>query len=203
MAIDWTEERVRLLNSLWIAVPQISTRDIGILCQRQFGEEVSKNAVIGKCHRFAAVDPFAWPARPSPIVRRHADAPPPPPPAQSVSAPTLPPLPTQAALPPVMLPLAATSRLPVSPQPKPLPTARPVAATSMLIQPPRPAEPVYRRPPTACCWPIGEPRKPDFRFCGDPSLSGKPYCLEHAKIAFVRVPRPIEETAGVAAAARA
>jgi GcrA cell cycle regulator len=33
--------------------------------------------------------------------------------------------------------------------------------------------------PHHCRWPIGEPRLPDFRFCGCRRVEGKPYCAEH------------------------
>jgi len=35
-----------------------------------------------------------------------------------------------------------------------------------------------------CRWPIGEPRHPDFRFCGERSLEGRPYCALHWSMAF-------------------
>jgi GcrA cell cycle regulator len=44
-----------------------------------------------------------------------------------------------------------------------------------------------RRPAPSCCWPIGEPGTKSFRFCDDLSISGKPYCDQHAKLAYVRV----------------
>ncbi len=40
---------------------------------------------------------------------------------------------------------------------------------------------------TPCCWPIGEPGKPSFHFCNASAAPGKPYCEEHASIAYVRV----------------
>jgi GcrA cell cycle regulator len=40
---------------------------------------------------------------------------------------------------------------------------------------------------TPCCWPIGEPGKPSFHFCSAVSVPGKPYCEDHAAIAYVRV----------------
>jgi GcrA cell cycle regulator len=40
---------------------------------------------------------------------------------------------------------------------------------------------------TPCCWPIGEPGKPSFHFCNAPASVGKPYCEEHAGIAYVRL----------------
>lgn len=38
-----------------------------------------------------------------------------------------------------------------------------------------------------CKWPIGHPGDPDFRFCTDKALVGKPYCAEHCAVAFVKV----------------
>lgn len=39
----------------------------------------------------------------------------------------------------------------------------------------------------SCCWPIGEPGTPEFRFCEGVAMPGKPYCAEHAAVAYVRV----------------
>lgn len=36
-----------------------------------------------------------------------------------------------------------------------------------------------------CSWPIGEPGKPDFHFCGRQAVPGKPYCAEHCAMAYV------------------
>lgn len=38
----------------------------------------------------------------------------------------------------------------------------------------------------SCCWPIGEPGQPGFRFCTSAALTGKPYCTEHAAVAYVK-----------------
>jgi GcrA cell cycle regulator len=35
-----------------------------------------------------------------------------------------------------------------------------------------------------CRWPIGEPRHPDFHFCGAPQTAGRPYCELHWRMAF-------------------
>lgn len=35
-----------------------------------------------------------------------------------------------------------------------------------------------------CRWPIGDPKEPDFRFCGGHSVAGLPYCDDHAKVAY-------------------
>jgi len=38
-----------------------------------------------------------------------------------------------------------------------------------------------------CQWPLGEPGTRSFKFCDSASESGKPYCGEHAKLAYVKV----------------
>jgi GcrA cell cycle regulator len=38
----------------------------------------------------------------------------------------------------------------------------------------------------SCCWPIGEPGTPDFRFCSSEATPGKPYCTTHAAVAYVK-----------------
>jgi len=35
-----------------------------------------------------------------------------------------------------------------------------------------------------CRWPIGDPQDKNFGFCGCSSISGLPYCAEHAKMAY-------------------
>jgi len=73
-----------------------------------------------------------------------------------------------------------------APVARPMPSApvmRPQAPPAVRNQaPPRPRLGGSR----TCCWPIGEPGTPEFRFCeGDP-MSGKPYCAEHAAVAYVK-----------------
>jgi GcrA cell cycle regulator len=48
---------------------------------------------------------------------------------------------------------------------------------------------------TPCCWPIGEPGKPSFHFCNAAAVPGKPYCEEHAAIAYVRIRDKREDVA--------
>jgi len=141
-----------------------STTEIG----RRMG--ISKNAVVGKAHR------LNLPARPSPI-RRDAE----PRPAPAPRAPR--PIPAARVAPPPML------------RPQPVVTQ---AAPVMAAAPP----PVVRPFPVArprlgarsCCWPIGEPGTSGFRFCGAEPMAGKPYCTEHAALAYVK-PRDRREDA--------
>ena len=37
----------------------------------------------------------------------------------------------------------------------------------------------------SCRWPIGDPKDEGFHFCGKECLPDKPYCAEHAAIAYV------------------
>ncbi len=122
---------------------------------------VSKNAVVGKAHR------LNLPARPSPI-RRDADASPRP---------------------------AAQARRPAPPPREPMvmrrpEPAQPAPAAPAAAAPPPPAPAVVRHFPRVsgrtCCWPLGEPGTAEFRFCGGDALAGKPYCPEHAAVAYVK-----------------
>ncbi len=40
-----------------------------------------------------------------------------------------------------------------------------------------------------CRWPVGDPRSPDFRFCGCVAHEGLPYCVDHARVAYQNVSR--------------
>lgn len=122
---------------------------------------ISKNAVVGKAHRLQLS------ARPSPI-RREAPA------ARPVPAgrqPTLPPLRAVAPPPPPRR---------EEPRPIPAPVAAP-QATAVVRPFPRSTH------ARACCWPIGEPGTEGFRFCTAEAMAPKPYCAEHAALAYVRV----------------
>lgn len=46
-----------------------------------------------------------------------------------------------------------------------------------------------------CRWPIGDPKDSDFHFCGKKAAPGKPYCAEHAQIAYVRQSKRDENAA--------
>ncbi len=70
------------------------------------------------------------------------------------------------------------------------PTLPPLSASMAAPMPQMRAimpAPKYSQRATPCCWPIGEPGKPSFHFCNAASTPGKPYCEEHASIAYVRV----------------
>jgi GcrA cell cycle regulator len=67
---------------------------------------------------------------------------------------------------------------PAAPALSPQPAPRPVMHTAPIQA---------RRSAPSCCWPIGEPGTKAFRFCDDTSVPGKPYCDEHARLAYVKI----------------
>ena len=167
--MEWNDETIVRLRALWNE--GLSTAEIG----RRMG--VSKNAVVGKAHR------LGLPARPSPIRRDASGAAPRPPAPRRVVGPTLPPL---AAT----LPTAEETR-PLAKPPLPAASLAPQTAAAPAVR----VVPARAGRAAACCWPIGEPGTKSFRFCDEEALPGKPYCGEHAQLAYVKVRDRREEAA--------
>ena len=46
-----------------------------------------------------------------------------------------------------------------------------------------------------CFWPFGDPREPEFHFCGAVAIEGKPYCADHCALAYKVRPARGEERA--------
>jgi GcrA cell cycle regulator len=166
--MEWADETIVRLRELWSEGH--STAEIG----RRLG--VSKNAVVGKAHR------LDLPARPSPI-RREGERPParsgPP---RRFAGPTLPPLSSTSVGTTSLAPAHTAASLPPRPPVVVAPRPAPPPARAALPSAPRP----YGRVIT-CCWPIGDPGTRSFRFCDAESVPGKPYCNEHAQLAYVKV----------------
>ncbi|MBO1328452.1 GcrA cell cycle regulator [Acetobacter suratthaniensis] len=190
--MEWTDEIIAQLKELW--GEGLSTAEIG----RRLS--ITKNAVVGKAHR------LGLPPRPSPIrrdgkpkVAAAEKAEKPATPAAEAAPQPAASAPREAAPAPVV---AQSAPPPAPPAARPSPAA--VAAPAETVErkekaAPKPAakpkptfrsvsdpEPQKRRGP-ACCWPIGDPGTPGFHFCGATPLPGKPYCEEHAQIAYVRL----------------
>ena len=159
----WTDAKIARLTQLW--AEGLPTAEIA----RRLN--LSKNAVVGKAHRLRLSE------RPSPIKPREGEQPhrivPAPPPGWRTGRPTLPRLPC------LRLPLAAAAATPdgaLLPSPSPSPSLE----ANALGTPPRP------RAAHPCCWPLGEPGSPRFRYCDAPVLAGKPYCGAHCQLAYTR-----------------
>lgn len=156
---DWNDTTIAALRSLW--AEGLPTAEIG----RRLG--FSKNAVVGKSHR------LNLPARPSPISRDGS---------RQAPRPPRPRCPSLSELQQASRPEPQPSMLPPRAEPT---RSRP--ATWLRSRPPmtaatRPARPGQH----SCCWPIGEPEQPSFRFCNDASVAGKPYCEAHCAVAYRR-----------------
>ena len=39
---------------------------------------------------------------------------------------------------------------------------------------------------SSCAWPIGDPKQPEFHFCGQPTVRKKPYCEVHCAVSYGR-----------------
>lgn len=166
--MDWTDEVIERLRAFW--AEGHSTAEIG----RRMG--VSKNAVVGKAHRLGLT------ARPSPIRRGAGGDTPRRAAIRRAVGPTLPPLsgPAEPVL-PVTAPMPPPLRVAVS---VPAPVPAPSLQTTSLRSVGRTSGGGRVIP---CCWPIGEPGTRSFRFCDDASAAGKPYCAEHAALAYVKI----------------
>ncbi|KSV65140.1 GcrA family cell cycle regulator [Sinorhizobium sp. Sb3] len=163
--MNWTDERVEKLKKLWsegLSASQIAAQLGG----------VSRNAVIGKVHR------LSLPGR--------AKA------GGSTTAATRPKRPTSAPRAPNYASRVSTRTV-----------ARPSGATVLKeeIEVDLVAEqdfsiqtdvvvPMSRRleltqlTERTCKWPIGDPLKEEFHFCGNDSPEASPYCSFHARLAY-------------------
>jgi len=194
--MEWNEELISRLRALW--QEGLSTAEIG----RQL--EITKNAVVGKAHR------LGLPPRPSPIRRQpENDTGEAPVRAARPVAPKSAPKPAviaeaapaavetvaaQVDAAPVAEPVVAATPAappqPVAAAPAPKPAIKPVAAPIEASRPAlravsAPSQP--RRSGLTCCWPLGEPGTKGFHFCGGHPIPGKPYCSEHAQLAYVKL----------------
>lgn len=76
-------------------------------------------------------------------------------------------------------------RLGLKGRPSPIKRTRKAAKPDKPEKPAEPAKAVMELQGPTCRWPFGDPREPGFHFCGKPALTGKPYCAEHAAVAYV------------------
>src|ERR671927_512504 len=155
----WTDERVELLKKLWsdgLSASQIAA-ELG---------NVTRNAVIGKVHRLGLsgrakdIKPAsAAPQRPRKVAR-----------APSAPAPIAPQAHSNVVIAPISL-------QPVMEEPE-------VLVDDDVAVPMSERVTIMDLRESMCRWPMGDPTKPEFRFCGARSITGLPYCTHHARIAY-------------------
>jgi GcrA cell cycle regulator len=163
--MTWTDERVELLKKLWIdglSASQIATELGG----------VTRNAVIGKVHRLS-LSGRAKPAS-APAARARKAAPPSgrPMPASR---------PVQSGRPLVAgnTALKALGQIAAEPRRAPRPSDDDDVVVPISLH-----ATILTLTEQTCKWPIGDPSKEDFHFCGQRSSTGIPYCEYHSRIAY-------------------
>ena len=158
--MSWTEQKIQMLKDMWghgYSASEIAKRLGGL----------TRNAVIGKAHRLKLS------SRPSPIKREDEVG-------GRLSTDSVTPIMKSSRkrvmlrpLPPVAMPS----------------TVRPVKDSMQAIDQLKRSEgiAVTKAGERHCRWPIGDPRSPDFRFCGCTAYEGLPYCIDHARMAYQNV----------------
>ena len=159
--MSWTSERVDLLKKLWLdglSASQIAAELGG----------VTRNAVIGKVHRLGLSGRAKAPAAPAKARKTtrpaNGDAQPSAPTETGGSAPQT---------------VGATA-LKVEATPAPAPVEKPRAEVVPIAK----RASILTLTERTCKWPIGDPTKDDFYFCGNSSEPGVPYCPYHCRIAY-------------------
>ena len=155
--MPWTEERVELLKKLWqdgLSASQIAAELGG----------VTRNAVIGKVHRLGLSGRGKTSASGTPRARK----------PRPVGIPTgaAPTLRGNTVLAPKIVP---------RPEAQPLPE---VHLDEDVVVPMSERVTIMELREFMCRWPMGDPTKPEFRFCGGRAIGGLPYCSHHARIAY-------------------
>ncbi len=117
---------------------------------------MSKNAVVGKAHRLGLE------SRPSPIKREEA-------PKKEKASRVI---------------KKVTKPAPKKEQPVAVETAEPVKAVKKTKSGKNKGVKLVDLKPTSCRWPEGDPKDPDFHFCGKEAVPGKSYCEEHCAVAY-------------------
>lgn len=194
----WTDERVEQLKTLWIGGASASqiAKELG---------GVTRNAVIGKVHRLGLSsrnqgkpEAAEKPAKPAPAVEEAAPV------AAAAPEPV-----AEAA--PVEVPPAASRPVEVEKAAAPVEAvaeeesddtltadlpAEMAAPEGMVMLPSenhvniaeidRDAHKLTLMELTerTCKWPIGDPSRGEFYFCGHPVVPGKPYCKGHTAAAY-------------------
>lgn len=170
-SVNWTDERVERLKKLWsegLSASQIAAQLGG----------VSRNAVIGKVHRLnlpgraksGGAAPSRAPKRPAvaqPTAAR---------PAQNTFAQQRPVTRTTVARPAGAAMLKEEMDM----------EAMEVVETSSdnVVVPIFRRVPLIRLTERTCKWPLGDPLKEDFCFCGNDSPDTSPYCTFHQRLAY-------------------
>ncbi|WP_055038963.1 GcrA family cell cycle regulator [Blastochloris viridis] len=155
--MSWNEERIELLKKLWadgLSASQIAAELGGI----------TRNAVIGKVHRLGLSGRAKTPSAAVPRSRKQRTQTPP----------------RQGGFVHGNVVLA----------PRVAPEEMPEVEPECAVEPVENVVPIGQRctildlTEATCRWPLGEPGRADFSYCGGRATPGLPYCSFHARIAY-------------------
>jgi len=177
--LSWTDERINTLKKMWGAGKSASE-----IAEKLGG--VTRNAVIGKAHRLGLS------GRPSPIKKPVAKKPaaaPAPAKKPAASAPkAAAPVVKAAPAKPVAAPAAAPAKLPPRPAQnapgKPAEIVQLAALANASSKADGSIISILELNERNCRWPVGDPKDPNFGYCGNTVYQTHPYCAEHVAIAF-------------------
>ena len=150
----WSDERVALLGKLW--GEGLSASQIAAI----LGGGVTRNAVIGKVHRLGLAGRVkaGAPAQPRPAK-----------PSRPVARPI------------TLVSSVVDEGVDSEPARRETPPAR---VDDEIALPPSERVSIMDLRDSMCRWPIGDPAKPGFGFCGQRATPGVPYCAAHCRIAY-------------------
>lgn len=177
--MSWTDERIATLKKMWKEGK--SAAEIA----KTLGKGVTRNAVIGKAHRMGLS------GRPSPIKK--------PTPVKKEPAAKKAPPHKEAPAPKKSAPAPAPAREKANPALQK--EAEELKKIEKEIVPLGGGVSLLELTERMCKWPIGDPREPDFTFCGRGIRAGTPYCPDHAAMAYQTSSRGRAAAAAAAASA--
>jgi GcrA cell cycle regulator len=163
--VNWTEERVERLKKLWsegLSASQIAAQLGG----------VSRNAVIGKVHRLSL--PGRAKAGGATSARSQKRA--------VVSSQSRPAAFAPRTVTRTVTRASGATMLKEEVEVEALEVVE-VASDNVVV-------PIFKRLPLVrltertCKWPLGDPLKDDFSFCGNDSPDNTPYCAYHQRLAY-------------------
>jgi GcrA cell cycle regulator len=166
--MSWTEQQIQMLKDMW--GHGFSASDIA----GRLGGGLTRNAVIGKAHRLKLSAGLAATRGTSSGGLRT--------PSQVSGMADI-----KSSRKRVML-----RPLPVLPTPSTTNVTKPIQRESFRspmdsTKPRSEGIAVTKAGDRHCRWPVGDPRSPDFRFCGCNVHEGLPYCTDHARVAYQNV----------------
>ena len=157
--IDWNDERTALLTKLWAEGASAS-----VIASR-LGDDVSRNAVIGKVHRLGLPGRHTASRRPKPRLPQSCGG----------AVPRPAPLGSNQ-------PVCSIHDLAPQSGALPAPTLRIVRCSDEQHEA-APGVSLFDLKESMCRWPEGDPKDDGFHFCGQYAEDGQSYCARHGRLA--------------------